>query len=679
MESGKTVSLGNSLPLRPTLKSNSLNFFPLTGSMASSPTPLNRHLPSQRSGGRAKKSAPVSLPQVTSSRSKTPIAPRRPAQSPPRRGNTRVPQNLPLPRLRLLSVWVILALGIAGLSYRLYQLQVIQATTLQKKAQAQQTTTLSPYIPRRTIVDSLGNVLATDRLSYILYVHPKLFKEPPTEIAQALAQILDTQSPSAIAARFNEKPTGIKLATRLSEAQASKIKALGWDGLELEQQYARFYPQDEMASEIVGYVDGEHQGQAGLELSQRQLLERDALNVAVRRAGNGTLLPAFMPSEVLQSNDWQLQVTLDLRLQRAAREALQAQVKAQQAKRGTVIVMDSYDGSILALVNEPTFNPNQYYKAKVEYFKNWSVTDLYEPGSTFKPINVALGLNANAFKANTKIYDGGSVQVGPWTIKNAHGGGGGLIGVDYVIKTSSNVGMVALMRMLPPARFYELLQGLGLDSKTGIDLPGEVANYLKPKTEFTSQPIEVATTAFGQGLSITPIKLVQLHAALANGGKLVTPHVVQGLADARGTLHWQPDYPVKPVFSQKHAHDVVKMMGDVVNADGGTGKAAKINGYEIGGKTGTAQKAGPRGGYLPNAKIVSFIAVLPIENPRYVVLAVIDEPKGGNAYGGTVAAPIVKKVMEALIALKGIPPSNPAALDPLKPLTAKDDEPKKKN
>ena len=598
-----------------------------------------------------------------------------PPQRPPLKRKNR---PSPLPKLRMLAVWGILTAGMLGLGYKLYHLQVIQAAWLQKKAQAQQTTSLQPYIPRRSVIDNLGNVLATDRLMYVLYVHPKLFKKPKEEIAQELALILGDRTPQELVKRFNQQASGIKLATRLSESQSAKIHSLKLDGLELEQQYARFYPQEEMAADVVGYVDGDHHGQAGIELSQKQLLERDALSFSIRRAGNGTILPAFLPQDLLQSNDWQLQLTLDMRLQRAAKEALQAQMKVYKAKRGTVLIMDAKDGAILAMVNEPSFNPNEYYKSKVEYFKNWSVSDLYEPGSTFKPINIALAMSTKAITPKTRVFDGGSVRVGPWTIKNSHSGGGGLIDVAQIIKTSSNVGMVGLMRHLSPDQYYTLLQGVGMSSKTGIDLPGEVANYLKTREEFVSQAIEPATAAFGQGLSLTPIKLLQLNAALANGGRLVTPHVVEGLVDARGTLHWQPDYPVKNVFSQPDAHAIVRMMGDVVNADGGTGKAAQINGYDIGGKTGTAQKAGPRGGYLANAYITSFVSILPVEDPRYVVLAVVDEPKGGNVFGGTVAAPVVKKVMEALIAIKGIPPSSPTAIDPLKPLTdSSTDGPKK--
>ncbi|MEY2984224.1 MAG: Cell division protein FtsI, partial [Cyanobacteriota bacterium] len=506
-----------------------------------------------------------------------------------------------------------------------------------------------------------GNVLATDRLTYTLFVHPKYFEPTekipnPTEyVAQELALILGDFSPEELLQKFQEKESGIKLATRLNESQAVKISGLRMGGIDLEKQYTRYYPQDEMAAEILGYVDGEHQGQAGLEFSQKQILERNRLIYSIRRTGRGSVLPITLPDNLLQSNDWQLQLTLDMRIQRVARDLLKAQLEKYEAKRGTVMVMDAQDGSIVAMVNEPTFNPNEYYKAKVEYFKNWAVSDLYEPGSTYKPINIALALEDQVIKATDRVSDPGSVRVGPWTISNASKAGGGLITITEAIRSSSNVAMVAIMRRFKPERYYELLQSIGMDRKTGIDLPGEVPSYLKARQEFISQPIEPATASFGQGFSLTPIKLLQLQAALANGGTLVTPHVVKGLVDARNHLHWQPKYPSKTVFSQENAHAVVKMMEAVV--DGGTGKAAYIEGYRIGGKTGTAQKADPRGGYLANAKITSFVSILPVDNPRYVIVAIVDEPKGGNTYGGTVAAPVVKDLMEAIIAIKGIPPS----------------------
>ncbi len=566
-----------------------------------------------------------------------------------------------LPIVRLLIVWLVLVIGLVGLGYRLYQLQVVEAGAYQSKAKAQKTTALQPYVPRRPIIDSMGNVLATDRLMFTLFVHPKYFKpteaipDPANYVATQLSKILGDVTPEELLERFQKKESGIKLATNLSESQAVKINGINVGGVDLEKDYGRYYPQNEMVAEIVGYVDNAHQGQAGVELSQSEILERDALSFAIQRNGQGRILPTSLPKDLLQSNDWRLQLTIDLRLQQAARELLRAQVQRYQAKRGTLMIMDAQDGAIVAMVNEPTYNPNEYFKADVEYFKNWAVSDLYEPGSTFKPVNVALALNDKAVKVADRVSDPGSVQVGPWTISNASKRGAGMTSITEVIRQSSNVGMVAIIRRLKPARYYELMQGIGLDSKTGIDLPGEVANYLKDRKEFINQPIEPATASFGQGFSITPIKLLQLHSAIANGGRLVTPHVVKGLVDTHDHLHWQPDYPEKRVFSEADALAVVDMMETVV--DGGTGKAAYIKDYRIGGKTGTAQKAAPRGGYLANAKITSFVSILPVEAPRYVVTCIVDEPKGGNTYGGTVAAPVVKKIMETLIALKGIPPS----------------------
>ncbi|GBF87133.1 peptidoglycan glycosyltransferase [Aphanothece sacrum FPU3] len=542
-----------------------------------------------------------------------------------------------------------------GLSWKLYQLQIVQGAELQKKARSQQTVNLRPYIPRRSIIDSQGNVLASDHLEYILYVHPIQLKLPKEEIAAKLSEILENQTPQQLLERFKERKTGVVIARGLPEGVTQRLRKLKLDGVELNEAYARFYPQEQMAADIIGYVDGDRHGQAGMELSQENLLERDLTSLYVRRTALGEIMPAFLPEDLLKSNDWQVQLTLDMRLQRAARSALQQQLKKFNAKRGAVIVMDSSDGSLLSLVCEPTFNPNQFYKSKVELFKNWTVSDLYEPGSTFKPINVALALEAGVIEPNSVFNDSGLVTVDGWKIYNASKAGNGNINVAKVLQVSSNVAMVQMMRRLSREDYYNRLQKLKLNQKTGIDLPGEASGHLKSKDVFTSQGIEQATTSFGQGFSLTPMKLVQLHGALANGGKLVTPHLVRGLVDVDGNLHWKPNHETHSIFPPKVTQQVVNMMETVVNS--GSGEVSKIPGYRIGGKTGTAQKAGPRGGYLPNAKITSFVAILPVQSPRYVVLVVVDEPKGGNTFGSTVAAPVAKLVMDALISLKGLPPS----------------------
>lgn len=558
---------------------------------------------------------------------------------------------------RLLIVWVILLFSSLGLAINLYRLQVIQASSLQKKARQQQTVSVRPFVPRRPIIDRHGNVLAIDQPAYTLYLHPKLFKESKTEMAAKIAPLIE-RSPNAILKQIGDRQSGVKIISNLKEDVATRLQALRADGVELNQEYSRLYPQTGMAADVLGYVDTNHQGQAGVEYSQQKYLERNVGTALLSRSAKGEIMPDRLPEGFLHFDDLSLQLTIDSQLQRAARVALQEQMKKFKAKRGAVIVMNAQDGSILTLVSEPTYDPNTYYKYNLELFKNWALADLYEPGSTFKPINVAIALENGAIKPSDRFNDSGSISVGGWQIRNAQMSSHGVINISEILQYSSNVGMVQIMQRLKPATYYNWLQKLGMGQKVGIDLPFEAPGQIKSKEVFTSSSIEPATAAFGQGLSLTPIELVRMQATLANGGKLVTPHVVRGLFNSQGEPYWQPDLP-KPdrVFSPKTSQTVLEMMEDVVKS--GTGKAAQIPGYRIGGKTGTAQKAGPRGGYLSNAKITSFIGVLPVDSARrYVILAVVDEPTQGVAFGSTVAAPIVKSVMETLIAIERIPPSN---------------------
>ena len=570
------------------------------------------------------------------------------------------PENkvLQLTLTRLLLVWGLLLASVLGLGFRLYYLQIVKGPELLKKARQQQTINLRPYIPRRPIIDSQGNVLATDRLVYSLYAHPKLFKISPKEIASKLEPILQDYTSEKLIKKFNLRETGIRLAYTLPEVVADKITRLYLDGLELNQHYSRFYPQQELFADVIGYVNLKHKGQAGIEYSQQKLLERPLLNLRLSRAGNGALMPEQMPEGLLTVDDLKLQLTLDVRLQRATRAALSRQIKKYNAKRGAAIVMDVRDGSLLALVCEPTYNPNQYFKYNLELFKNWAVTDLYEPGSTFKPINVAIALDADLIKPNTIINDTGKIKVDGWNISNHDyysRGGRGEINIAKILQHSSNVGMIKIMERMNRNDYYNSLEQLGIGKKLGIDLPWDAPGHLKNRQEFTARSIEAATAAFGQGFSLTPMKLVQLHAAIANGGKLVTPHIVSGLVDSVGYFHWQPSFPSKKVFSQETSRTVLEMMETVVTE--GSGKNSRVEGYRIAGKTGTAQKASPRGGYKRNAKITSFVAILPVDSPRYVVLVVVDEPRGALTFGSTVAAPVTRSIVEALIAIKGMPRS----------------------
>ncbi|WP_413267096.1 peptidoglycan D,D-transpeptidase FtsI family protein [Floridanema flaviceps] len=562
--------------------------------------------------------------------------------------------------IRLVIVWIILLLGGLGLCWNLFRLQLIQGRFLERYAKQQQEITLRPFVPRRSIVDRNNNVLAVDRPVYTLYAHPKIFRrQTKEEIANQLAPLIGL-STAELLSKFNSAPSGIRVKDKIVQEVADKITAMRQDGLELIQNYSRLYPTKETAADIVGYVDDNHKGQAGLEYSRETLLERSLKVLRLNRAGNGAVMPDYAPQGLFNADDSRVRLTIDVRLQRAARIALKTKMAEFKAKRGTVIVMDARDGSLLALVAEPTYNPNEVYKYNdTSVFKNWALTDLYEPGSTFKPINVAIALENKSIQPNSVFSDGGAIKVSNKVIRNAHGGGHGRINVTKIIQVSSNVGMVQIMQTLQPKVYYNWLKRLGVGSALLSDLPFRANSKLKPERIFTGLPIEPATAAFGQGFSITPLHLVRMTATLANGGKLVTPHVVQGLYNSKNELTWQPTLPPpKTVFSPKTAEIVAEMMESVVTK--GTGKAAQIPGYRIGGKTGTAQKASPKGGYS-DAKVTSFVAILPLESPRYVVAAVVDEPKGGS--GGAVAAPVVKLVMQSLINIERIPPTNPKVLE----------------
>jgi cell division protein FtsI (penicillin-binding protein 3) len=583
--------------------------------------------------------------------------------------------------LRLFLVWGILILGAVGLTSRLYYLQIIDpiikyeqapdGKRLTEIARDQQTTKLNFYIPRRQIVDRQQSVLATDRITYTLYVHPKIFirnSEPvaATEIAEQLADILENKTAAELVEIFSKQDWGILLAEDLPESAKEKIAALQIDGLDLKQNYSRFYPHKEMAAEVTGYVnrDSTRTPQAGVEYTQNQLLKREPISWKMKRSFSNNEA-VFHPGDLDRSqqmfnfDDLRLQLTIDLRLQQIARNALKKQMDEYKAKRGTVIVMDVRDGAIAALVSEPTYDPNTYYKYGIELFKNWAITDLYEPGSTFKPINIALALDAGVISPQDTFNDTGKIQIDDALVRNHDfetDGARGNLTLTEILQYSSNVGMIKVMSRMNPIDYYRDLQELGIQDEVEFDIPGYTTGRLKNEVEFTVRAIEPATTAFGQGFSLTPLKLIQIHAALANKGKLMTPHVVRGLSDYQGYLHYSLPTTSKEIFSPKNAHTVLEMMEQVVEQ--GSGYAAKIPGYRIAGKTGTSQKAVTEGGYDKTAKITSFVGIFPVEAPRYAVLAVVDEPHGKYTFGSTVAAPIVGSVIQGIINIEGIPPSS---------------------
>ncbi len=564
-------------------------------------------------------------------------------------------------RLRL--VFAILAMGLLGLMSRMAWLQVLQTSELQSKARAFQVQRVQPLGARRSIVDRQGRLVALDEERFHLWAHPNNFRFPgddsevlrkPLDVARKLSGLIP-KTTDELVELIGNRSSGVRLARELEPEIASEIKKLGVSGLELESYLQRVYPQNELFANVVGFLNDDRVPQAGLEQSLNKILSRKKEPVRrLRLAGDDTPLPDDLAPGVFYRDDAQLQLTLDSRLQELSIKALQRAVRYWEAKKGVAIVMNVTNGELLALASTPTYDPNQFWKYPSDLYKEWSVQDLFEPGSTFKPINLALALQEGAIDVDGTVNDTGIIKIGGWSLRNYDLGSNGVMNFAEVLQASSNIGMVKAMLKMNPSRYWDWLHRLGINERPKTDLPGAVAGYLKPKKEFVDKPIEPAVTSYGHGLSLTPLKLAQLHALIANGGYLVSPHITRGIKGGEAPQISEADNN-SPLLRPEVTRVVRRWMESVVETDSVFG-FKRIDGYRIGGKTGTADKLvnGEFGGGL---KVCSFVANLPADNPRYVVLVVIDEPKGGGAYGSTVAAPVAKEIIEGLLVLEKIPPN----------------------
>ena len=584
-----------------------------------------------------------------------------------KRLRTRVVPLAKVPTRRLWIVFLILCTGLVGLVGRMAWLQVVQTGELESRARRLQTQTSATLGQRRPIVDRNGRLVAMDEVRFRLWAHPRYFNlpgddpglvRPPEDVVDLLASPLAQPSPQLLK-QLGQRRSGVKLAEGLDPETAERIRSLGISGLDLEAYPQRVYPQGDLFANVVGFLNDERVPQAGLEQSRNAELLRHEQSRRLRRGADGTPLPDDLAPGAFYGDDLRLQLTLDARLQELAVQALAAQVAKWKAKKGAAIVMDATNGELLVLASTPTYNPNRYWRFSPARFREWSVQDLYEPGSTFKPINLALALQEKAISPSDRVNDVGQLTIGGWPINNHDKKANGLVDFATVLQVSSNVGMVQAMRRLDNNTYWDWMNRLGIDRRPDTDLPGAVAGQLKTKEQFITHPIEPATTAFGQGFSLTPLKLVQLHGVLANGGRLVSPHITRGFRSG-DALAPAAEPGGQPLLKPEVTRTVMAWMESVV--DKGSGKGVKTPGYRIGGKTGTAQKA-LNGIYLPGAKICSFVATLPVEDPRYVVLVVVDEPQGAHAYGSTVAVPVAKQIIDALLIVEKINPSKPAELN----------------
>lgn len=552
--------------------------------------------------------------------------------------------------LRFQVTEAIFALFIGIFLVRSFMLQVLEGDPLRARALRQHEGSITIYPPRGTITDRHGDPLAFSLEVESVYVHPREVHDKKS-FAKELAPFLSLDSETILAKLDSDKPF-VWLERRLPEPVARKIRARGLPGIGFVREHRRFYPNRGLAAHLLGFAGIDSQGLEGIEFRyddwirgkpQRLAVERDALGRSLE------LQPiAFDPISFPK----ELRLTIDRSIQYIAEAELERAVRSTEAKAGVVIALDPWSGEILAMAVQPSFNPNIFWEYEPSQWRNRAVTDSYEPGSTFKAFLIAAALEAGVLSPEDSIYcEEGEYRIGGHVIHDVHPHG--WLTVPEILKYSSNICVAKISQMLGRKAWYEAIRRFGFGALTEIDLPFESAGLVRPPEEW--HPIDEATSAFGQGLSVSPIQLVRAMAAIANGGYVMRPYMVREIRDPTGAILLEQEPRVSGrAISEQTAIEMKKMLQSVVDSDG-TGGAAQIERFSIAGKTGTAQKIDPETKrYSKEAFLSSFIGFFPVEDPRMVLLVMIDEPKGGH-YGGVVAAPVFKRIAEQAIVHLDLP------------------------
>ncbi len=559
-------------------------------------------------------------------------------------------------RIRFFGAIFILAfLAIVG---RAYYLQVVLAPELQERADQQRQHVVKLAPQRGSIFDSRGDPLAVSLAAESLYADPTLIKNPQQAAGQ-LGKLLHAPKKELIKL-LSAKKHFVWLQRKLDPELAKQVRGLKIHGLQFVTERKRYYPQASTAAHVLGFTGLDPNGLEGIELEyDRQLQGTSGRLVSVRDARGRGLASA---DQLVQGGvpGQNLYLTLDRSLQYVAEKELARVVHETGAVGGTVVMLEPASGRILAMASQPDYNPNSAGKYRAAKRRNRAVCDMYEPGSTFKPFLLAGVLEEGLARPGQKIYcENGRYSVGGKTIRDHKKFKN--LSLKEVLKFSSNIGFAKLGKTLERERFYSYLHNFGFGEQTGLDLPGEVEGILRSPSRWFE--IDLAAISFGQGLSVTPIQMAAAMAAIANGGLLMEPYLVEKITTADGQQVAKRLPQVRRrVISEKTARQVRDMMV-AVTEPGGTGTRAALVGYRVAGKTGTAQKVDMvTGGYSPDKRVSSFIGFVPADNPALVLSVTVDEPKG-KAYGGLVAAPIFAKIAgQALSHLNILPKGTVAAL-----------------
>lgn len=543
---------------------------------------------------------------------------------------------------RLWLVLVLLLLVAGGITARMLSLYVEEQSFLQTQGDARSLRTVQVPAHRGIITDRHGEPLAVSAPVATIWADPKMTDMQHDGLSK-LAVLLKTNKKKLLAKLAeNRSRRFLYLQRQVTPELAEKIRALRIPGVHVDREYKRYYPAAEVTTHLVGFTNLDGKGQEGLELAYEDWLKADAGKQLVMKDRLGRTIKHIREVKpALHGND--IQLSIDLRLQYLAYRELKASVEAHKADGGSIVMLDASTGEVLAMVNQPSYNPNDPKQRISTALRNRALTDTFEPGSTVKPMTVAAALMSGEYEPETIVNTApGYMRVKGKTIRDHRNYGE--IDISTIITKSSNVGVTKLSLSLPEGSVRNLYHNLGLGQATGIGFPGESTGYLPYLN--SRQQVERATLSYGYGLSVTPLQLAQSYLALANDG------VVSPVSLIRQN---EAGKPVR-VMPADVAVDVREMMETVISVKG-TGRRAAVQGYRVAGKTGTVHKVG-RGGYIDDQYISTFAGLAPVSDPRLVTVVMIDNPKGQEYYGGEVAAPVFSRAVGGALRLMNIPPDN---------------------
>lgn len=548
-----------------------------------------------------------------------------------------------LVRKRIATLFFLFTIGFCLLGVRIFWVQFVQGAELSAKATQNRMRDVPVESKRGIIYDRNGHELAISISADSVYAIPAEIRRSKREqeVAQKLAKILGMDEGNLFK-RVTATSSFEWIKRQITPEQAKQIRDMELPGIDLTEESRRFYPKGTLASHILGISGIDNTGLEGIDNFYNSLVGGTKGRIVIEHDAAGRDIPEATHKFIAPIDGSNLVLTIDETIQYITERELDKVFKERQAKNAAAIVMDPKTGEILAMASRPTFDPNSYGDSPAINRRNFAINDAFEPGSTMKITTAAMAMEEGIVNRNSQFYCPGYIKVGVETIgcpdRKAHGSQT----FAQIVENSCNVSFVKVGLELGVEKYYKYLNGFGFGQLTGIDLPGEAKGILVPQER--AKQIDLATMAMGQANAVTPIQLITAVSAVANNGKLMVPHLLKQVLDKDGkVIKTNEPVIVRQIISENTAKELcVILEGEVTN---GTGRNAYIEGYHVGGKTGTAQKIAPGGGYLTNEYVASFIGLAPSDDPRLVCLVVVDAPKGYPYYGGWVAAPAAREIL----------------------------------